>query len=86
MGIGLYKIFSNAVDVALVVLNSLNLGDLADVSTTGVTSGQILKYNGASWAPAADGGELAGRGDPQRALQERPPFQLPARGFRLFGR
>ena len=33
-----------------------NLGDLADVSTAGVTSGQILKYNGTSWAVAADGG------------------------------
>ena len=31
-----------------------NLNDLGDVSTVGVSSGQILKYNGSSWAPAAD--------------------------------
>ncbi len=31
-----------------------NLGDLGDVSTTGASSGEILKYNGSSWAPAAD--------------------------------
>jgi len=37
-----------------------NLGDLADVSTSGVTSGQILKYNGTSWAVAADGGSGGG--------------------------
>tara|TARA_B110000046_G_scaffold143904_1_gene150970 strand:+ start:5921 stop:6586 length:666 start_codon:yes stop_codon:yes gene_type:complete len=30
------------------------LDGLTDVSTSGVTSGQVLKYNGASWAPAAD--------------------------------
>jgi hypothetical protein len=30
------------------------LGALTDVSTTGVTTGQVLKYNGTSWAPAAD--------------------------------
>lgn len=30
------------------------LGDLTDVSTTGATTGQVLKYNGSSWAPAAD--------------------------------
>ena len=30
------------------------LNDLSDVSTAGVTSGQVLKYNGSSWAPAAD--------------------------------
>ena len=30
------------------------LGDLSDVSTTGAASGQVLKYNGSSWAPAAD--------------------------------
>tara|TARA_B100001094_G_scaffold156676_1_gene151679 strand:+ start:290 stop:1096 length:807 start_codon:yes stop_codon:yes gene_type:complete len=39
-----------------------NLGDLSDVSTVGVTSGQILKYNGSSWAPAADGGGGGGGG------------------------
>ena len=31
-----------------------DLNDLGDVSTAGVLSGQILKYNGSSWAPAAD--------------------------------
>ena len=30
------------------------LNGLTDVSTAGVTNGQVLKYNGASWAPADD--------------------------------
>ena len=30
------------------------LNDLSGVSTTGVTSGQVLKYNGSSWAAADD--------------------------------
>jgi len=34
--------------------NSIALGGLSDVSTSGVNSGEILKYNGSSWAPAAD--------------------------------
>ena len=33
---------------------STTLDGLTDVSTAGVTSGQVLKYNGASWAPADD--------------------------------
>jgi hypothetical protein len=35
------------------------LRDLSDVSTTAPTTGQVLKWNGASWAPAVD---LAGGG------------------------
>ena len=31
-----------------------DLNDLTDVSTAGASSGQVLKYNGSSWAPAAD--------------------------------
>lgn len=31
-----------------------NLADLADVAATVPTSGQVLKYNGTAWAPAAD--------------------------------
>lgn len=34
--------------------SQINLDGLSDVSTSGVTSGQVLKYNGTSWAPAAD--------------------------------
>ena len=30
------------------------LGALTDVSTSGATTGQVLKYNGTSWAPATD--------------------------------
>ena len=33
---------------------AIALNSLSDVSTSGVTTGQVLKYNGASWAPAAD--------------------------------
>ena len=40
--------------VRLADYDSLNLNGLTDVSTAGVTSGQVLKYNGTSWAPAAD--------------------------------
>ena len=36
--------------------SSASLGSLSDVSTAGASSGQVLKYNGSSWAPAADGG------------------------------
>ena len=34
--------------------DSIALDGLSDVSTSGVNSGEILKYNGSSWAPAAD--------------------------------
>ena len=34
--------------------SAIALGGLSDVSTSGVSSGEILKYNGTSWAPAAD--------------------------------
>jgi len=30
------------------------LGELTDVDTTGATTGQVLKFNGTSWAPADD--------------------------------
>ena len=40
--------------VRLADYDSLNLNGLTDVSTAGVSSGQVLKYNGTSWAPAAD--------------------------------
>ena len=33
---------------------STTLDGLTDVSTSGVTSGQVLKYNGTSWAPDDD--------------------------------
>ena len=36
------------------------LSGLTDVSTSGVTTGQVLKYNGTSWAPAAD--DISGGG------------------------
>ena len=34
--------------------DAIALNDLSDVSTSGANSGEILKYNGSSWAPAAD--------------------------------
>ena len=40
--------------VALADASQLTLDGLTGVSTSGVTSGQVLKYNGTSWAPAAD--------------------------------
>jgi hypothetical protein len=38
------------------------LNGLSDVSTAGVTNGQVLKYNGTSWAPAADNNSGGGGG------------------------
>ncbi len=35
-------------------LTSVSLNSLTDVSTSGASNGQVLKYNGSSWAPAAD--------------------------------
>tara|TARA_R110002153_G_scaffold47973_11_gene135487 strand:+ start:1146 stop:2810 length:1665 start_codon:yes stop_codon:yes gene_type:complete len=40
--------------------SQINLDGLSDVSTSGVTSGQVLKYNGTSWAPAADASGSSG--------------------------
>ena len=31
-----------------------NIGDLSNVSSTGASSGQVLKWSGSEWAPAAD--------------------------------
>jgi len=38
------------------------LDGLTDVSTSGASSGQVLKYNGSSWAPAADNNSGGGGG------------------------
>lgn len=37
-------------------LNQTNIGDLADVDTTGVSNGQVLKYDSGddNWQPAND--------------------------------
>lgn len=39
-----------------------NLADLADVSATAPTTGQVLKWDGATWAPAADATSTGGVG------------------------
>lgn len=39
-----------------------NLADLADVSATAPTTGQVLKWDGAQWAPAADSEGTGGVG------------------------
>jgi len=36
------------------VISTTNLNELADVSTSSPTTGQVLKWNGSQWAPAAD--------------------------------
>lgn len=36
------------------VSGTLALDDLSDVSTGGASNGQVLKFNGSSWAPGAD--------------------------------
>jgi len=35
----------------------MKLSDLTDVQTTAPTSGQVLKWNGSAWSPAADNGQ-----------------------------
>ena len=40
--------------VELANKSELTLDGLTGVSTSGVSSGQVLKYNGSSWAPASD--------------------------------
>lgn len=42
--------------------STLSLDSLAGVTTTGVSSGQVLKYNGATWGPADDSGGSGGGG------------------------
>ena len=49
-------------------LSSNVLSDLGDVSSTSPTSGQVLKWNGSSWAPAADS---TGSGGGSGAVVER---------------
>jgi len=41
---------------------SSTLDGLSDVSTSGVTSGQVLKYNGTNWTPASDNTGSGGGG------------------------
>ena len=38
----------------LTSVGNISLDDLDGVSTSGVANGQVLKYNGSSWSPAAD--------------------------------
>ena len=38
---------------------AIGVNDLSDVSTAGVSSGQVLKYNGSSWAAADDSDDLS---------------------------
>ena len=45
------------------------LNGLSDVSTAGVTTGQVLKYNGTSWAPAADNNSGGGGGSGAKILR-----------------
>ena len=45
------------------------LNALTDVSTSGVTNGQVLKYNGTSWAPAADNNSGGGGGSGAKILR-----------------
>jgi len=42
------------------LLNKPGLGNLTDVTTTGVTAGQVLKWSGSQWQPANDSAGAAG--------------------------
>jgi len=39
-----------------------NIGDLSDVSVSGATNGQVLKYDGTNWVPATDATADSGSG------------------------
>ena len=57
------KLTEDAVEVKVYVADSegtpgaTTLADLTDVDTTGATNGQVLKYDGTAWKPAADATE-----------------------------
>ena len=57
------KLTEAAVEVKVYVADSegtpgaTTLADLTDVDTTGATNGQVLKYDGTAWKPAADATE-----------------------------
>lgn len=57
------KLTEAAVEVKVCVADATGtpgattLADLTDVDTTGATSGQVLKYDGTAWKPAADATE-----------------------------
>lgn len=55
-----YALFAESVGK----VTDISLSELTDVNTTGVATGQVLKWNGVTWAPAADNGQfyLAGTG------------------------
>ena len=57
-GKGYYAHAGNWVELAN--KSELTLDGLTGVSTSGVSSGQVLKYNGTSWAPAADASGSSG--------------------------
>lgn len=69
-----------------------NLGDLSDVSTTGAISGQVLSYNGTSWAPATNaaqtnwgdiGGNISQQSDLDTALSSKVPTTRTVNGKAL---
>ena len=51
-------------------IGKINLGDLNNVSSTAPSSGEVLKWNGSAWAPAADatGGGGGGGGTDSAAV------------------
>ena len=46
-------------------IGKINIGDLNNVSSTAPSSGQVLKWNGSAWAPAADATGGGGGGGSQ---------------------
>lgn len=57
--VGFYQNIARRLDIPTVVANAIadsDIGDLANVDTSGVTNGQVLKYNSSNqtWEPADD--------------------------------
>ena len=63
----------------LIDITSQNLGDLSNVDTSSASAGDVLKYDGTSWAPAADA-TSAGGGSTANVLTQDTEPSSPADG------
>jgi len=53
---GGHKVHLDSAEILALVGNSVSLSTLSNVSSSSPSAGQVLKWNGAAWAPAADDG------------------------------
>ena len=57
----------------LTTITSQSLGDLSNVDTSGANTGDVLKYNGTSWAPATDNTATGGGSTANVPTQDSAP-------------